>query len=352
MKEYVGMVATQVAQVLLMIISKSAIADGMSTYSFIFYSNAIASLILLPISLTLHRSSNHPPLTFSIISGFFIVSFLGFFAQICGYTGVTYSSATLGTTLLNLIPGFTFILAVFFRMEAMDIRRLTTQAKFIGTVVSIAGAIIMTLYQGPSIISSSSSELNNSKLLFGQSSNWVLGGILLIVDAVFASMYIITQAIVLNKYPAVINLMFTYCFICTILSFLASLIVETDLSSFSLLPIKRLFSVTFTGIFGYAFFVTVQSWCVRKRGPLFVAMFHPVGIVIANLIGVIFLGDGFYLGSLLGSVIVVIGFYTVMWGKAQEQKISGAHVSVSSKLDHETAPLLQDVEEQNTSPTP
>ncbi|KAI7753259.1 hypothetical protein M8C21_001174 [Ambrosia artemisiifolia] len=296
MKEYGGMVATQVAQVLLMIVSKSAIADGMSSYSFIFYSNAIASIILLPFSNVFKRSSNCPPFSFNIVAGFLIVGLLGFFAQMCGYTGVSYSSATLGTTLLNLIPGFTFILAALFRMEVFDVKRLTTQAKFIGTVVSIAGAIIMTLYQGPPIISS----VLKSKIslhLLGPSSNWVLGGILLIIDAIFASMYIIAQ-----------------------------------------------------GIFGYAFLVTVQSWCVRRRGPLFVAMFHPVGIVIANLIGVIFLGDGFYLGSLLGSIIVVVGFYTVMWGKAQEQKIADS--SVSSKLDNETAPLLQDVEEQNTSPTP
>ncbi|KAL8267452.1 hypothetical protein R6Q59_004796 [Mikania micrantha] len=146
--------------------------------------------------------------------------------------------------------------------------------------------------------------------------------------------------------------MFSYCLICTFLSGLASFVVESDLSSFNLQPNMRLFSVLYSGIFGYAFLVTVQSWCVRRRGPLFVAMFHPVGIVIANLIGVIFLGDGFYLGSLLGSIIVVIGFYTVMWGKAQEQKIAADHSSVSSKLDGETAPLLQDVEEQSASSTP
>ncbi|MFS8031583.1 putative EamA domain-containing protein [Helianthus anomalus] len=339
MKEYAGMVATQVAQVLLMIVSKEAIADGMTSYSFIFYSNAIASLILLPFSHLFHRSSNSPPLSFSLVVGFLIVGLLGFFAQMCGYTGVSYSSATLGTTLLNLIPGFTFILAAIFRMEVINIKHLTTQAKFIGTVVSIAGAIIMTLYQGPPIISSQLKS-NISNNLLGPSSNWVLGGILLIIDAIFASMYIISQAIVLKKYPAVITLMFSYCLICTVLSGAVSLIVETDLSSFSLQPYSRLFSVLFSGIFGYAFLVTVQSWCVRKRGPLFVAMFHPVGIVIANLIGVIFLGDGFYLGSLLGSIIVVIGFYTVMWGKAQEQKILDS--SVSSTLDDETAPLLQD----------
>ncbi|XP_022021307.1 WAT1-related protein At3g18200-like [Helianthus annuus] len=83
-------------------------------------------------------------------------------------------------------------------------------------------------------------------------------------------MYMISQAIVLKKYPAaVITLMFSYCLICTVLSGAVSLIVETDLSSFSLEPYSRLFSVLFSGIFGYAFLVTVQSWCVRKEGPTF-----------------------------------------------------------------------------------
>ncbi|GJX64424.1 WAT1-related protein [Tanacetum coccineum] len=189
MKEYVGMVGTQVAQVLLMVYSKAAIADGMSSYSFIFYSNALASLILLPLSFIIHS----------------------FLAQIFGYTGVSLSSATLGTTLLNLIPG----------------------------------AIIMTLYKGPAILPSTlKSEITNN--LLAQPSNWVLGGILLSVDAVFASMYIISQAFVLKKYPAVVTVMFSYCFICTILSGLASFIVEADLSGFNLQPKNRLFSVLYS----------------------------------------------------------------------------------------------------------
>ena len=51
--------------------------------------------------------------------------------------------------------------------------------------------------------------------------------------------------------------------------------------------------------------------------------------------------------SLLGSVVVVAGFYTVMWGKAKEQKVDVVKSSVSSNLDDKVAPLLQDVEEQN-----
>ncbi|KAK9064509.1 hypothetical protein SSX86_015891 [Deinandra increscens subsp. villosa] len=342
MKEYVGMVAAQTAQVLLMIVSKSAIADGMSNYSFVFYSNALASLILLPLSFIFHRSVNRPPFSFIIICGFFIIGVLGFLAQIFGYTGISYSSATLATTLLNLIPGFTFILAIICRMETIKFGSSATQAKFIGTVVSVAGAIVVTLYKGPPILSSPlKSEI--LKNLIGQPSNWVLGGIFLTIDAIFSSMYIIAQAFVLKKYPAEMIVIFAYCFICTILSGLTSLIIEDDLSSYSLQPKKRLFSILYSGIFGSAFQVTVQAWCVRRRGPLFVAMFHPVGIVISTFIGVIFLGDGFYLGSLMGSVVVVIGFYSVMWGKAKEEKI----VAVSQVQD-EHAPLLQDVEEQVT----
>lgn len=344
MKEYVGMVGAQIAQVLLIIVSKYAIADGMSNYSFIFYSNALASLILLPLSLIFHRSINRPPLTFIVVSGFFIIGLLGFFAQVFGYSGISLSSATLATTLLNLTPGFTFILAILCRMEAIDLSS-TTLAKFIGTVVLITGAIIITLYKGPPILSSPLKSQIPQNLLV-QPSNWVLGGIFLAIDCVFAAMYMIAQAFVLKKYPAEMTVMFAYCFVCTILSALASFIVEADLSSFSLKPKIRLLSIIYSGIFGSAFQVTVQAWCVRRRGPVFVAMFHPIGIVISTFIGVIFLGDGVYLGSLLGSIVVAVGFYTVMWGKANEKIVVVDHGG-RSKLQNEETPLLQNVVEEH-----
>lgn len=49
--------------------------------------------------------------------------------------------------------------------------------------------------------------------------------------------------------------------------------------------------------------------------------------------------------------MVVIGFYTVMWGKAEEQKIVAVNSGGSLKLNDEVAPLLQHyIEEQMTSP--
>lgn len=53
----VGMVMAECAQVGLMVVGKAAMSKGMSSLIFVFYSNAFASLLLLPASLLFHRSS-------------------------------------------------------------------------------------------------------------------------------------------------------------------------------------------------------------------------------------------------------------------------------------------------------
>ncbi|KAL7110277.1 hypothetical protein ACP275_05G014900 [Erythranthe tilingii] len=334
---YVGMVLATTAQVGLIIISKRAMATGMTNYTFVAYSNALAALILLPLSLLLHRSSTRPPLTFSLVWGFFSLGVLGCLAQLTGYTGINYTSAAFASAMLNLIPGFTFILAVIFGMEKLACRSSSFLAKAIGTVVSIAGAFVVTLYKGPQILTlHSSSKLNYTNFYIPQS-NWIIGGLFLAADCAVASGYIIVQALILAKYPAELIIVFFYCFFAAILSTIVSLVVDRDLSAWALQPNIRLFAVLYSGIFGSAFQVGVTAWCLHKKGPLFVAMFHPLGIVIAASLGIIFLGDILYLGILVGSIIIVIGFYSVMWGKASEVKV----VENSEK-----SPLLTTDEEQ------
>ena len=45
-----------------------------------------------------------------------------------------------------------------------------------------------------------------------------------------------------------------------------------------------------------AFRGAVYAWVLHKKGPVFVAMFKPVGIVIAVIMGVTFLGDKLHVG--------------------------------------------------------
>ncbi|KAM6589236.1 hypothetical protein CsatA_011841 [Cannabis sativa] len=344
----VGMLMAECAQVGLMMVSKAAMSDGMSNIIFIFYSNALASLILLPSSLLFHRSQR-PSLTFSIIGGFLLLGLLGFFAQFFGYAGINLSSPTLGTALLNLIPGFTYILAVTLRMETLNWRSSSSQAKSVGTIILILGAFIVTLYKGPSLSmassSSSSSNLSYTELLF-QQPNWVLGGLLLTADCVAASAWLIVQASILKQYPAELIMVLFYCFFVAILSAVFGLVLERDLSAWSLKSKLRFSAVVYSGVFGSAFQVSVSTWCMHKTGPVFVSMFKPVGIVIAFAAGVIFFGDTFFFGRLLGSIIIVAGFYSVMWGKSKESQVELDDESSAPK-----APLLQNSVEEHSSST-
>lgn len=337
---YLGMTMAECAQVGLMIVSKLAMANGMSNLVFICYSNALASLVLLPFIFFFHRRESRPPLTLPLIGGLFLLGLLGFAAQILGYSGLYYSSPTLGTSLLNLIPGFTFILAIVFRMERLYWRSPLFLAKSIGTVVSVTGALIVTLYQGPPILTTPSSLTDSPHYnLVAHQTKWILGGLLLIGDCVMASSWLILQAYVLKRYPAELIVVFYYCAFVAVQSAVVILIVERDFNCWSLMPNVRWMAILYSAVFGSAFQVGVSSWCLQKKGPVFVSMFKPFGIAIAVVFGVIFSHDTFYLGSLIGIIVIIVGFYSVMWGKAKEDR-KGIASELSDLLSSHEA-LLQ-----------
>ncbi|CAI0627492.1 unnamed protein product [Linum tenue] len=341
---FVAMVMAECAQVGLMIVSKEAMSQGMSSFIFVLYSNSLACLVLLPASLIYHRSGR-PPLTWSIISGFFVLGLFGFLAQAFGYTGINLSSPTLATAILNLVPGFTFILAVTFRLEKLDWKATGSIAKVVGTVVSMAGAFTMTFYKGTHLVHSPPGFTNQ---LLSQQSDWVLAGSFLGMDCVVTSAFVIIQALILKKYPAELILVFFYCFFVAILSIIVCLVAERDITAWTLKPSIRWTAVLYSGIFGSAFQVGIGTWCLCRTGPVFVSMFKPIGIVIAAAVGVICFGDTLYLGSLIGAAVIVVGFYLVIWGKAQEVDVDGARtVRGTSESSSQKAPLLPSYQEEN-----
>ncbi|CAL1357970.1 unnamed protein product [Linum trigynum] len=134
-------------------------------------------------------------------------------SSIVGSAGISYSSPTLASAIANLTPAFTFILAVMFRMEKVVLRRRSHQAKVLGTIVSIAGAFVVTLYKGaPMFIAASSSSLSLAQLYQSLESSpaqyWVLGGIFLTCEYIMFSLGYIFLNRILTEYPAELTVVF------------------------------------------------------------------------------------------------------------------------------------------------
>ncbi|XP_056165863.1 WAT1-related protein At5g40240-like isoform X2 [Syzygium oleosum] len=324
---FVGMIIVILAQASNMVVTKMAMSDGINKYTMVFYCNALSSFVLLPFPLIMSRR---------------------FGAQISEYVGIDYSSPVLATAMMNLIPAFTFILAVILRMEKVNWKSSSSQAKLVGTIASIAGASVVTLYNGPPILHSPSPpsyvQPHHLLLLLSRQSNWILGGFLLAAEAFLVSLWYIILAFILKDYPVVLNIMFYKWLFEMILAGLLSFIIVREPQSWILKVDIGLIAILYSALVSSVFRLTLCTWCLKRTGPVYVSMFKPLGIVFAVGLGFIFLGEMLHLGSLIGAIVIVMGFYGVVWGKSKEEEktMEGGGVGGSLASSSHKMPLLQD----------
>ncbi|KAG2714485.1 hypothetical protein I3760_03G028900 [Carya illinoinensis] len=304
---FFAMFACESINVVLNVLFKAATLKGLSYHVFMACSYAVSTLVLLPLAVFSGRRAGLPALELSLLYRIFLLGLFGYGAQICGYKGIEYSSPTLASAISNLTPAFTFILAVIFRMEQLALRRSSTLAKVAGTVVSISGALVVVLYEGPTLITISSQlpSLSLPFILGSSQTNWVS----------------VLQTQVMKMYPSEIIVSFLYNLCGTIISAPTSLMAETNMNAWRLKPDIALVAIVYSGI-SSSFMAVVHSWGLRLKGPVYISIFKPLSIAIAAAMGVIFLGDALYLGSVVGAIIISIGFYAVIWGKAKEEEMS------------------------------
>lgn len=328
---------------------KAATDRGMSYYVFVVYSYALASLILLPSSF-LHRRTVLPPLNSRIIGQLFLLGLIGSATLLLGYKGIEYGSPTLASAMSNLIPAFTFILATVFRMEKLAWRSSTSQAKILGTVVSIAGAIIVIFYKGPSVIiphQESSSRPQGVLLHSMSTSRWIVGGLLLGAEYILTPIWYILQAQIIKEYPAELVVVFFYNFFAAIITGAVSSVAVPDRAAWILKPNISLAAIVYSGVVGSFLSNSIHAWVLHRKGPVYIAMFKPLSIAIAAATGVIFLGDTLHLGSVIGSAVISMGFYAVMWGKATEEIYEDASSS-DLESSSEKTPLLRNIKAEDT----
>ncbi|CAA7055294.1 unnamed protein product [Microthlaspi erraticum] len=315
---------------------KAASLKGLSFYVFVFYSYVVSTLLLLPLSLIFGRSRRLPspksPLFFKI----FVLGLLGFMSQLASCKGIEYSSPTLSSAISNLTPAFTFTLAVIFRMEQVVLRRSATQAKIIGAIVSISGALVVVLYKGPKVLAAVSLTPSSSTVSFedltSSESSWIIGGLLLASQFFLLSVWYILQTRVMEAYPEAITVVFFYNLFATLISGPVCLLAERNLTSWVLKPDIALAAIIYSGVFVSLFSAVTHTWGLNLKGPVYISLFRPLSIAIAVAMGALFLGDALHLGSVIGSVILSLGFYTVIWGKAREEAAKNVAGSEHSPL--------------------
>ncbi|CAI9103609.1 OLC1v1002126C1 [Oldenlandia corymbosa var. corymbosa] len=320
---FLAMAFVQLGYAGMNIISTIAMDSGMNPFIHVAYRQLFATLCLFPLAYFLERKT-WCQLTRSTVFQIFLCSIFGAtMNQITYFVGLKHSTPTIACALTNLIPAFTFLLAVPLGLERAQFRTKAGQAKIWGTIICVGGAFVLSMYHGEIIKIAQSSidwklaeQSRNNKV--SHHGNFFSGIFLLIISSVSWAVWIIIQAKVGQIYPARYSSSALMCFMSSIQCVIISLCVDHNLSAWSLRPPIRAISSLYAAIVCTALAFCIQSWCIEKKGPLYVSVFSPLLLVIVAILSWALLREKLYLGTVAGSVLIVMGLYSVLWGKSQE----------------------------------
>eukprot|EP00253_Pinus_taeda_P014214 PITA_14214 len=210
----------------------------MNHFVLVVYQNVVTTVVLAPFALFIERKVR-PKLTFPIFCQIFVLGLLGpVIDQNFYFMGLKLTSSTYVSALSNVLPAMTLVMALLFRMERVNIKKLRSQAKIVGTIVSVGGAMLMTLYKGPTVpMLWSAHRQSHQTASSGMSAasdidnkNWIMGSLLIIAATLSWSSLFILQAAVVKKYSAQLSLTTLICLLGTLQATVLSLAVVSDSS--------------------------------------------------------------------------------------------------------------------------
>lgn len=185
------------------------------------------------------------------------------------YAGLKFTSPTFSCAMSNMLPAMTFVMAVIFRMEKLDMKKLRCQAKVAGTIVTVAGAMLMTLYKGHVVKMLWSDYIHPRKSYDAPAAaagdadkDWIKGSILLIIATFAWASFFILQAVTLRKYTAQLSLTALVCFMGTLQSVVVTLVMEHRPHAWAIGFDMNLLAAAYA-VINFTFTTITSTWLVN-----------------------------------------------------------------------------------------
>ncbi|KAF0911691.1 hypothetical protein E2562_011691 [Oryza meyeriana var. granulata] len=317
----VAMLALNVVAAVLVSLVKVAMDGGLNPLVLVTLQQLTAAMFLGPIAYFKERKSR-PKLTLEIFAYLFVSAALGAaLRQYMIFVALRYTTATFVTAFSNIAPVLTFLLAIVTRSESLDLRTKTGIAKLVGTLISLAGAMVLTFYKGVAVTHTKIQHLHSSELHHGasmSSRNWTLGTVAILGNCVCLSCWFLLHSRLAKKYPHVYSCNAFMCMFSFLQVAVVGLCTQRNVAVWIVRSKFQILTVLYAGVVGCGLSFVLLTWCIEKRGPVFVAAFIPVVQIIVSVIDFTVLHEQLFLGSVLGSVLVIGGLYLLLWGKRQE----------------------------------
>ncbi|XP_031486969.1 WAT1-related protein At1g09380-like isoform X2 [Nymphaea colorata] len=238
------------------------------------------------------------------------------------------------------------------RMETIGVRSKAGLAKVVGTVICVGGAMLMTFYKGPHInmwssgirwdIDYETSSKETTTTDNNRPTDFIIGSVMVVASCFAWAIWFILQARMSRTFSAPYTSTSMLCFVAAVQCGLMTVCMERNPSAWALGWNVRLLAVVYTGLVGSGMAFCVMSWCIQRRGPLFVSMFSPLLLIIVAFFGWALFDEKLHLGSVMGSLLIVVGLYGVLWGKGKEmEQAVGLLKTASDDVDDQAETAIE-----------
>ncbi|KAG4913853.1 hypothetical protein JHK82_054440 [Glycine max] len=207
--------------------------------------------------------------------------------------------------------------------ENLGIKKRAGLAKVFGTILCVSGALLLSFYHGKTIgLGQSSIHWRYAEKMEGTSSsgkgNMFLGPLVVILSTLVWAAWFIIQKDISKTFPAPYTSTGLMCFMASFQCVIIAVCVDHRASAWSLHNAMRLSSALYAGIFCTGLAYCLMSWTIERKGPLYVSVFTPLQLVLTAILSWALLREKLYVGTAVGSLLIVLGLYSVLWGKSEE----------------------------------
>ncbi|XP_015877000.3 WAT1-related protein At2g39510 [Ziziphus jujuba] len=347
-KPFIALIFLQFGYAGLSIFSKFALNHGMSQHVLVVYRHAIATAAIAPFAIFLDRKVR-PKMTITIFAKIMLLGLLEpVIDQNLFYTGLKLTTATFTASMFNILPAFAFAMAWVLRLEKVKITSVRGLAKILGTIVTVGGAMFMTLVNGPALkLPWEKQNIHQDAPKLTHPQDTVKGAIMITAGCICWSAFVILQAITLQTYPAELSLTALMCLMGALEGSVVAVVLEWgNPSAWAIHMDFKFLTALYSGIVCSGIAYYIQGMVVKERGPVFVTAFNPLYMVIVAILGSLLLGEITYLGRVIGAVIIVTGLYMVLWGKSKDQDLQSE--SEPADINNKLAPDYQEMTMKTT----
>ncbi|XP_023517897.1 WAT1-related protein At2g37460-like [Cucurbita pepo subsp. pepo] len=321
------------------ILSKAALNQGMSNYVLVVYRHAVATIVIAPFALIFDKKVR-PKMTIPVFAKLIVLSLLEpVIDQNLYFLGMKYTTATFAAAMCNILPAITFVMAWILRLEKVKIKSIRSQAKIVGTIATVGGAMIMTLIKGPILeLFWVNEKADHQQQQRGDISiqHTIKGSIMITIGCFSWACFMILQAITLKAYPAELSLTAWICLLGTAEGTVLALVMERgNAAVWSITWGTKLLAAVYSGIFCSGLAYYIQGIVMKDKGPVFVTAFSPLSMVIVAIMSSFILGERLYFGRVLGAGVIIVGLYLVVWGKNKDGNGSSEDLKLPTKQTQE-----------------